>query len=355
MFTALMSQKTIIPAIIPVAFLLIAILAGCPFSSHYKYNEAWLPEDPAPIIDFNSVYNDMNATAPFFGTYFPLAFSSDRSSKGDNYDIISKTFEISFDRDDASLNAGNLTRFASENSEVFEKIQEALPVINSPANEFGPYLRSFMEMGVDDLVYSYKRFLILFSSDRNGTLDIFMSYDTRPGSDSLSEFIPPLPILASPDCNESYACFDRDYSHLYFCSDAAGDYNICSVPLGEGKSVMDLLSNLPDTASVISVLNSDKDDKCPYICENLMVFCSDREGGYGGFDLYYSMNNGEGWSPPVNLGPKINSTYNEYRPVYEYLDEFRNDLLIFSSDRPGGQGGYDLYYVGVSKLTSKDR
>jgi hypothetical protein len=30
--------------------------------------------------------------------------------------------------------------------------------------------------------------------------------------------------------------------------------------------------------------------------------------------------------------------------------EYQNDLMLFSSDRPGGKGGYDLYYVGIAGM-----
>ncbi len=81
-----------------------------------------------------------------------------------------------------------------------------------------------------------------------------------------------------------------------------------------------------------------------------MVFASDREGGFGGFDLWYSVYNGQEWSAPVNLGGEINTEYDEYRPVVVSTeDSYVNDLMVFSSNRPGGKGGFDLYYVGVPK------
>ena len=30
--------------------------------------------------------------------------------------------------------------------------------------------------------------------------------------------------------------------------------------------------------------------------------------------------------------------------------EFNNDFMIFSSNRPGGLGGFDLYYVGIPDI-----
>lgn len=347
-------KQTNCPFIILVSLSVFLILQACPFYG-YKYNEGWLPEDPVPIAEFNSEYNDLNATSPVLGDHFPLAFSSDRQSEGADYNIISKLFEITFDRDDASLYAGSAPQYSYQNSQAYAVVQYALPVINSSANEFGPYIRSFAEIYGDYSDFNNERYLILFSSDRNGNQDIFLSYDSRFSSDSLNEFTIPQPILANVDFNESYPCFNQDYSCMYYCSDAEGDYDIFSVPLPAGEDMLNSLTNLPETSTLMAELNSDKDDVCPYICKNVIVFCSKREGGYGEFDLYYSEYNGTGWSAPANLGTRVNSAHNEYRPVIHYLPEFKHDLLIFSSDRPGGQGGFDLYYAGIPRRIIADQ
>ena len=99
----------------------------------------------------------------------------------------------------------------------------------------------------------------------------------------------------------------------------------------------------------MSVLSSDQDDKCPYIYKETLVFTSNRSGGYGGYDLYYSeYDSKSGWQPPVNMGPDINTAQDEYRPILFQSDIDENrDMLIFSSNRPGGLGGFDLYFVGL--------
>ena len=98
-----------------------------------------------------------------------------------------------------------------------------------------------------------------------------------------------------------------------------------------------------------SILSSEFDDKCPSITNNILVFTSNRAGGYGGYDLYYSYFENENWCEPVNLGSEINTEYDEYRPITNSLVNFENNMMIFSSNRPGGKGGFDLYYVGIRR------
>ena len=61
--------------------------------------------------------------------------------------------------------------------------------------------------------------------------------------------------------------------------------------------------------------------------------------GYGSCDLYISYFTGQGWSAPENLGQQINSEFWDSEPS---LSPDKRDLY-FSSNRPGGFGGSDLY------------
>lgn len=73
--------------------------------------------------------------------------------------------------------------------------------------------------------------------------------------------------------------------------------------------------------------------------ENLLIFASDRPGGYGGMDLYYVEKTEGEFLQPVNLGPKINTPGNE---VFPHLKE-DDETLYFSSDGWGGVGGLDIF------------
>ena len=71
-----------------------------------------------------------------------------------------------------------------------------------------------------------------------------------------------------------------------------------------------------------------------------LIFAGNFSGqGFGNFDLYISYNTPKGWSEPINLGANINTEFWESSPS---LSPDKN-ALYFSSDRPGGYGGRDLY------------
>lgn len=70
-----------------------------------------------------------------------------------------------------------------------------------------------------------------------------------------------------------------------------------------------------------------------------LFFVSNRPGGLGGRDIWMCTANRSGWGPPKNLGAEINSLYDEYYPFYH-----SNGKLYFTSNRPGGHGRFDIYW-----------
>jgi hypothetical protein len=148
---------------------------------------------------------------------------------------------------------------------------------------------------------------------------------------------------------DAYPVFNPDKSLIYFCSDRGGDFDIYHTTLPPGNDLISVLSGSSSGATVRdSVLSSSHNDECPFIYDTIMVFTSDRPGGHGGFDLYTSRYRNGKWQPPVNMGDKINTMFDEFRPIIRPdIEGFKNNLMIFSSNRPGGKGGFDLYYVGI--------
>ena len=73
-----------------------------------------------------------------------------------------------------------------------------------------------------------------------------------------------------------------------------------------------------------------------------LYFTSDRPGGQGALDIYTSeRESGDNWGKATNLGPTVNSYYNEDTPFLT-----RNDTkLYFSSQGHATMGGYDIFYT----------
>lgn len=73
----------------------------------------------------------------------------------------------------------------------------------------------------------------------------------------------------------------------------------------------------------------------------ILYFCSDRPGGVGGMDIWYTIERNGKFETPVNAGPVINTEGNEITPFYDPAQ----GVLYFSSDEHLGIGGYDIFYA----------
>ena len=75
-----------------------------------------------------------------------------------------------------------------------------------------------------------------------------------------------------------------------------------------------------------------------------LVFSSDKPGGYGETDLYYSVRKNGKWENPVNMGSRINTKEKE---EFAFITDshFKGRYLIFASKGRPGNGGFDLYYT----------
>ncbi len=72
---------------------------------------------------------------------------------------------------------------------------------------------------------------------------------------------------------------------------------------------------------------------------NEMYFASDRKGGFGSVDIYYSQRKNGKWTIPVNLGASVNSVAWETQPSISADGK----TLYFVSSRPSGLGGSDIW------------
>jgi hypothetical protein len=192
--------------------------------------------------------------------------------------------------------------------------------------------------------------MILASQNVDGNLDLkYLKNRPYYYGGNIPEIVGPNPItLLNTTFDDAYLTFDLNLDTAYYISNPEGNFDIYSKTRPEGKDIGEWFSQVYSPSEKVDSVNSTADDKCPMVYNKLMVFTSNRTGGYGGFDLYYSVFRNGKWSSPVNMGPKINTAYDEYRPLIGYFPDFKNIYMIFSSNRPGGKGGFDLYFTGIN-------
>lgn len=328
-------------AIISILFL---ILVSCD-DRRLNFDMGIVPPVAVNFSAVNSVYDDYNSDleVTWASQEYSLIFSSSRNSRGNDFDFVGYRGNIFFD-----LITGDFLMSAR----AFDF--DVLNAINSNGNEFGPYFTADHESNPYMFWKNGGTQRFLYTSDPTGDQDIYCRYYSL---DDLPDFIAagdatPVPSVNTGH-NEAYLTIhkgeDSKSEVAYFSSDRDGTWDIWRAVSEEGKLISESASA---EVTKVTVLSGEADEKCPYVNGNIMIFASDREGGHGGFDLWYSLHDGRNWSDPVNFGDEINSEYDEFRPVVVPAEEgfFMNDLMIFSSDRPGGKGGFDLYYAGIKRF-----
>ena len=138
--------------------------------------------------------------------------------------------------------------------------------------------------------------------------------------------------------NEVEPFVTSDGSQLYFSSDRPGGfggYDLYNSYIAFEEMEWLVPFNLGE------VVNSSWDERSPTLRGDIMTlyFASNREGGLGGFDIWHSEIVPElSYTEPTNLYA-VNSKYNEVTPFIAPAGA----CIYFSSDRPGGFGGYDIW------------
>jgi hypothetical protein len=119
-----------------------------------------------------------------------------------------------------------------------------------------------------------------------------------------------------------------DYDALYFASDRPGGFGKMDIWYSIVKD-----GKYGDPINCGSIINTMGDEVTPYYYEatNTLYFSSDWHKGLGGFDIFKSKGGLSDWSTPENIGYPINTSYND---LYFTINEVDKDGY-FTSNRPG--------------------
>jgi WD40-like Beta Propeller Repeat len=185
--------------------------------------------------------------------------------------------------------------------------------------------------------------LIYTSVEKDINEDFYTStFDTCEGW-QLGKNIGYPPNTSAPDGN---ACLSADGYYLFFTrcdSHSENGYDGGGCDLIFSYKIDDTIWSSPQKFG--ATINSPAYEGQPSISSDnkTMYFVSDRVGGYGKKDIYCAKFVDGYWQKPVNLGPQINSTEDDFAP-FIHAD---NTTLYFCSLGHAGMGGGDAF---MSKL-----
>jgi len=96
-----------------------------------------------------------------------------------------------------------------------------------------------------------------------------------------------------------------------------------------------------------AVINTEYNEKFVTFDKDTMYFSSDRPSGMGGLDIYRTYISRGSWTPPLNMKSPVNSPYDDFSMVFDPGFEPTERILakgFLSSNRKGGVGQDDIYH-----------
>jgi WD40-like Beta Propeller Repeat len=324
-------------------------LLGCWLDA--KHQTGKFMTDVVNLAEFNSTSDDYNSNLPAnkYGEAY-LIFSSKRD-RNEVFNLVSFSAKIEYDD---RKNAPVLTKSSSGSDSFYSSLFASgfLSKINGNFNVLGPFVLN--QYNLVSYANSPKYQFLFYADDQNKNLDIKVMYHDKDGKE-----VGPVSLdYLNSKADDAYPYIGIYGDKVFYCSNKEGSFDIYQATIGD-KNVTNttpMIEQLinpknPFSMKIPNISDEKADDKCPYLWnDNLLVFTSNRAGGFGGYDIYYSVFENGAWSSPINAGPRINTKYDEYRPMLPNLVNFNYPLMIFSSNRPEGKGGFDLYMTGLIEM-----
>lgn len=212
-------------------------------------------------------------------------------------------------------------------------------IINSPFSEYNGIL-------YEDSTFFFTSLRAESDADFQGLFDAYWSSYIYTCQLNRGGYSKPVPFSFVINSRKYYNCnftFNKKRDLLYFtrCIKDDNEHELqCEIWKSnyekghwEKPKPLNRRINLPGT-------NTTQPFMVEYDDYHVLYFSSNRPKGYGGNDIWYTVYQNDKYNDPINLGSNINTTGNEITPFYDK----KNEVLYFSSDKHPGLGGYDIFY-----------
>ena len=178
---------------------------------------------------------------------------------------------------------------------------------------------------------------------------VFMGGSTDPGSlfqitksgETWSRPSLITPTINTPKFLETTASITPDGKTIYFASDRSNGQGGLDIY----KTTMLANGSWGPPVNLGPEINTKADEDAPFIHpdQKTLFFTSDGHNTMGGRDIFVTRLVGNKWSNPENMGYPVNTTVND-----NYFTLIADGTRgYFSSDRKGGMGGQDIYYIDM--------
>jgi len=158
------------------------------------------------------------------------------------------------------------------------------------------------------------------------------------------------PVNLGPPINSAFRdagpALSKDGLSLYFTSNRPGGMGGTDIWVSQRASREDPWG---EPVNLGPTVNTAFDEGVPSFSRHghFMYFNSVRPDGFGANDIWICWRahtgNDFGWGEPVNAGPGVNSAFDDAGAAYLENEEAGTALLYFGSNRPGGPGQFDIY------------
>ncbi|HMQ49745.1 MAG TPA: OmpA family protein [Saprospiraceae bacterium] len=224
----------------------------------------------------------------------------------------------------------------------FSQVSLSLPTFNGPANDLGPVYYK------NGLVFTAFRPDLVAAKENGRFYSLFyVEVGEQNGVKNYGTVTPFSKELNSP-FHDAVVSFNQDQTEIFMTRTRQMKVNQVENPIR--RLEITHATQIPQVgwseAAPLPINSDDYSVAHPYLSPDgeQLFFSSDMPGGFGGSDIYVIVRKEGQWGSSVNLGPNVNTEGDEVRPFIS-----TSGALYFASNGHFGLGGQDIFFCQMTK------